>query len=136
MDWNWCSDPLFRKMGAKRPDEARVIFSHAIVSIFILTMIIGLTAFLFRTELAYLLGANADTFQYTAGYMNVMLLFGFVFTVENTFSILVRNDGGPNLSMVALVATAFVNIGLNYVFLFVLDYGVEVLRRQLLLGHL
>ena len=95
---------------------------------------IGLIAFLFRTELAYLLGANADTFQYTAGYMKVMLLFGFIFTVENTFSILVRNDGGPNLSMIALVATAVVNIGLNYVFLFVLDYGVEGAAAATVIG--
>lgn len=123
-------------MGAKRPGEARVIFSHAIVSIFILTMIIGLIAFLFRTELAYLLGANIDTFEYTAGYMNVMLLFGFIFTVENAFSILVRNDGGPNLSMIALVATALVNIGLNYVFLYVLDYGVEGAAAATIIGAL
>ncbi|MBO0587127.1 MATE family efflux transporter [Sporosarcina sp. E16_8] len=122
------------KMGAKRPDEARVIFSHAIVAIFILTIMIGLIAFLFRTELAYLLGANADTFEYTAGYMKVMLLFGFIFTVENTFSILVRNDGGPNLSMIALIATAVVNIGLNYVFLFVLDYGVEGAAAATVIG--
>lgn len=121
-------------MGAKRPDKARVIFSHAIVSIFILTLIVGLTAFVFRTELAYLLGANADTFQYTAGYMKVMLLFGFIFTVENAFSILVRNDGGPNLSMIALVATAVINIGLNYVFLFVLDYGVEGAAAATVIG--
>ncbi|AMQ05955.1 MATE family efflux transporter [Sporosarcina psychrophila] len=121
-------------MGAKRPDKARVIFSHAIVSIFILTLIVGLTAFVFRTELAYLLGANADTFQYTAGYMKVMLLFGFIFTVENAFSILVRNDGGPNLSMIALVATAVVNIGLNYVFLFILDYGVEGAAAATVIG--
>jgi len=121
-------------MGAKRSGEARVIFSHAIVSIFILTMIIGLTAFMFRTELAYLLGANADTFQYVAGYMNVILLFGFIFTVENAFSILVRNDGAPNLSMIALIATALVNIGLNYVFLFVLDYGVAGAAGATIIG--
>lgn len=121
-------------MGAKRHDEARVIFSHAIVTIFILTMMIGLSAFVFRTEIAYLLGANADTFQYTAGYMKVMLLFGFIFTVENTFSILVRNDGGPNLSMIALAATSVVNIGLNYVFLFVLDYGVEGAAAATVIG--
>lgn len=122
------------EMGAKRPDKARVIFSHAIVSIFIFTVIIGLTAFLFRTELAYLLGANAETFPYVAGYMNVMLLFGFIFTIENAFSILVRNDGGPNLSMVALVATSLVNIGLNYVFLFILDYGVMGAASATIIG--
>lgn len=112
------------EMGAKRPDQARIIFSHAIISIFIFTVIIGLTAYSFRTELAYLLGANEETFPYVAGYMNVMLLLGFIFTIENAFSILVRNDGAPNLSMIALVATAVVNILLNYVFLFILDYGV------------
>ena len=122
------------EMGAKRPDKARVIFSHAMVTIFILTIIIGLFAFLFRTKLAYLLGANADTFPYVADYMNVMLLFGFVFTIENAFSILVRNDGGPNLSMIALVATSLVNIGLNYIFLFVLDYGVAGAAAATVIG--
>ena len=121
-------------MGAKRPEEARVIFSHAVVSIFVLTIIIGLFAFLFRTKLAYLLGANADTFPYVADYMNVMLLFGFVFTIENAFSILVRNDGGPNLSMIALITTSIVNIVLNYVFLFVLDYGVAGAAAATVIG--
>ncbi|MEG0260117.1 MAG: MATE family efflux transporter, partial [Lysinibacillus sp.] len=103
---------------------------------FILTLIIGLTAFTFRTELAYFLGANADTFAYTSGYLNVMLLFGFVFTVENAFSILVRNDGGPNTAMIALISTSVVNIVLNYVFLFVLDYGVEGAAIATVLGAL
>lgn len=111
-------------MGAKKPGEARVIFSHAIIAIFAFTMIIGLCAYYFKTEIAYFLGANADTFPYVMEYMNVLLLFGFVFTVENTLSILVRNDGSPNLAMVALITSAVVNIGLNYIFLFVLDYGV------------
>ncbi len=122
------------EMGAKRPEQARIIFSHAMATIFILTLIIGVTAFLFRTKLAYLLGANADTFPFVADYMNVMLLFGFVFTIENAFSILVRNDGGPNLSMIALVTTSLVNIGLNYVFLFVLDYGVAGAAAATVIG--
>ncbi|KAA0955340.1 MATE family efflux transporter [Planococcus sp. ANT_H30] len=123
-------------MGAKRPDQARIIFSHAITSIFVLTIIIGLTAFIFRTELAYLLGANVDTFEYTSDYLNVMLLFGFVFTVENTFSILVRNDGGPNTAMIALISTSVVNIILNYVFLFILDFGVKGAAFATILGGL
>ncbi|MFJ7936677.1 MATE family efflux transporter [Sporosarcina sp. NPDC096371] len=121
-------------MGAKKPDEARVIFSHAIIAIFVFTTLIGLAAFYFRTDIAYLLGANADTFPYVTEYMNVLLLFGFVFTVENTLSILVRNDGGPNLSMIALVTSAIVNIGLNYIFLFVLDLGVTGAAAATIIG--
>lgn len=111
-------------MGAKRVDEARVVFSHAIVSIFAVTLLIGLLAFPFRTELAYLLGANAETYPYVADYLYLMLLFGFVFTLENALSILVRNDGSPNLAMVSLVTTSLLNIMLNYIFLFILDFGV------------
>lgn len=112
-------------MGAKRPEEAKTVFSHAMLSIFIVTLIIGLVAFPFRTELAYLLGANAETYPYVADYLYLMLLFGFVFTIENALSIMVRNDGSPNLAMVALVITALLNIGLNYIFLFRLDFGVK-----------
>ncbi|WP_284141377.1 MULTISPECIES: MATE family efflux transporter [unclassified Virgibacillus] len=111
-------------MGAKKTKEAQVVFSHAIVSIFLLTFVIGLIAFLFREPLAYMLGANGDTFPYVSEYLLVILLFGFCFTIENTFSIFVRNDGGPNLAMAALVIGAVANILLNYVFLFKLNLGV------------
>lgn len=123
-------------MGAKRLDQARIIFSHAISTIFILTLIIGFTAFMFRTELAYLLGANADTFEYTSAYLNIQLVFGFIFTVENAFSILVRNDGGPNTAMTALITTSVVNIILNYVFLFKLNLGVTGAAIATVLGAL
>lgn len=112
-------------MGAKRTAEARVVFSHAMASIFAVTLIIGLVAFPFRTEFAYLLGANAETYPYVSDYLYLMLLFGFVFTMENALSIMVRNDGSPNLAMVSLITTSLLNIGLNYLFLFVLDFGVK-----------
>lgn len=54
-----------------------------------------------------------------------MLLFGVSITVENTLSIFIRNDGAPNLAMVALASTSILNIILNYLFLFVFDYGVK-----------
>lgn len=111
-------------MGADDERKAQTIFTHAIISIFLFTLLIGLTAFLFRNPLAYTLGANETTFPYVADYLLVILLFGFIFTVENTFSIFVRNDGAPNLSMAGLIVTSVVNIVLNYIFLFILDYGV------------
>lgn len=121
-------------MGAKEFDKARIIFSHAMISIFIFTVIIGVLSYTFRTELAFFLGANAETLPFVTDYMNILLLFGFVFTVENAFSIMVRNDGAPNLAMVALIATAVVNIVLNYVFLFVLDYGIAGSAAATIIG--
>lgn len=111
-------------MGAKKMAQAQAIFTQALVLIFIVTLFLGIIAFLFREPLAYILGANAQTYPYVSDYMTVLLLFGFVFTIENVFSVFIRNDGGPNVSMAALVIAAIANIALNYLFLYVFDYGV------------
>ncbi|CAD2079583.1 MATE family efflux transporter [Phocicoccus pinnipedialis] len=122
------------EMGAKRTEEARIVFSNAITSIFIVTLIIAIVAYINQIKLAYALGANSDTYVYVADYMSIMLIFGFIFTIENVFSVMVRNDGGPNLSMVALVITSLVNIALNYIFLFKLDYGVKGAAAATVIG--
>lgn len=111
-------------MGANKKKRAQFIFTHSLVLIFGATLIIGLIAFLFREPLAYALGANEETYPFVSRYMNVLLLFGFVFTIENAFSVFVRNDGDPNLAMLALIITAFSNIALNYVFLYKFNLGV------------
>ncbi|WJY27572.1 MATE family efflux transporter [Sporosarcina trichiuri] len=112
-------------MGGKDPEEGRRIFSHALVSIILITIIIGVIAYAARTPLAYLLGANAKTLPFVSDYLYVILIFGVILTAENMLSIFIRNDGGPTLAMSALIATSVLNIVLNYLFLFVYDFGVQ-----------
>ncbi|MBP1968314.1 putative MATE family efflux protein [Virgibacillus natechei] len=111
-------------MGERKAKYAQFIFTHSLVLIAGITIIIGLTAFTFQEQLAYMLGSNEETFPYTIDYLNIMLLFGFFFTLENALSTFVRNDQNPNLAMIALVITALSNIGINYYFLYVLNLGV------------
>ncbi|OXS80166.1 MATE family efflux transporter [Domibacillus enclensis] len=112
-------------MGAAETKQARAIFTQALVLVFSITIFIAVAAYSFREPLVYALGANKETYPYASEYMTVMLLFGFVFTIESVFSVFVRNDGGPNLAMTALVTMALANIILNYVFLFKLNWGVS-----------
>ncbi|GMX62385.1 multidrug efflux MATE transporter FepA [Paenibacillus elgii] len=113
-----------RSLGAKNVEQARSIFTHSLTLIFSLTLLLAGIAYLFREKLAVFLGANNETMPYTMEFMTVLLSFGFVVTVQNAFSIFVRNDANPNLAMISLLVTAVCNIGLNYVLLFVLDFGV------------
>ncbi|MEC5423221.1 MATE family efflux transporter [Virgibacillus sp. C22-A2] len=121
-------------MGSKQTKQARFIFTHSLVLIIVFTIIIGLTAFIFREKLAFLLGANEETFPFTIGYLKVMLLFGFIFTLENALSIFVRNDQNPNLAMISLIVTSTANIGINYYFLYVLNLGVAAVAAGTLLA--
>lgn len=112
-------------MGQRDMTTAKQIFTKSITIILLITMVIGYTAFTFKDQLVYALGANAETFPYAADYINIMLLFGFVFTIENALTIFVRNDGDPNTSMYAQITFAVANIVLNYVTLYVLEWGVQ-----------
>ncbi|WP_167629881.1 MATE family efflux transporter [Listeria valentina] len=112
-------------LGEKKVGLAQVIFTRSILMVLAITVLLAIFAFVFRIPLAYTLGANEETIPYVMEYMNVLLLFGFVLTLENILSIFVRNDGDPNLAMIALIVTALMNILLNYIFLFILDLGVK-----------
>jgi putative MATE family efflux protein len=112
-------------MGKKDPTTAKQIFTKSITIILLITMVIGYTAYTFKDKLVFALGANTETFPFAADYMNIILLFGFVFTIENALTIFVRNDGNPNTSMYAQITFAVANIVLNYVTLYVLEWGVR-----------
>ncbi|MFC3773572.1 MATE family efflux transporter [Paenibacillus sp. GCM10012303] len=113
-----------RHLGAKQVKQAQSVFTHSLALIFSLTLIIAGIAYVFRHNLAVFLGANDDTMPYVMEFMNVLLAFGFIVTVQNTFNIFVRNDGNPNLAMISLIVTSVCNVVLNYLFLFVLDFSV------------
>ncbi|WP_141504626.1 MATE family efflux transporter [Paenibacillus luteus] len=111
-------------MGAKQITKAKQIFSQSITLIVLITLAIGIIAFIFREPLIYALGANDETYPYVAAYLNIKLLFGFVYTLENTLSVFVRNDGSPNRSMAAQITFALSNIIINYLVLYVFELGV------------
>ncbi|ECL7896386.1 TPA: multidrug efflux MATE transporter FepA [Listeria innocua] len=111
-------------IGEKNVPKAQSIFTNAILAVVSITVVIAILAFIFKVPLAYFLGANDETIGYVLEYMNILLIFGFALTLENILSIFVRNDGDPNLSMIALIVTAISNVILNYLFLFVFEWGV------------
>ncbi|WP_212980420.1 MATE family efflux transporter [Paenibacillus azoreducens] len=111
--------------GAKNIKQAQQIFTHSLILIFVFTMLVAVTAYLLRVPLAYALGANQDTLPYALEYMTVLLTYGFIITIQNAFSLFVRNDGNPNLAMISMVVSAVLNIILNYFFLYVLNMSVK-----------
>src|SRR5699024_1143299 len=70
-------------------------------------------------------GANDSIISYVNDYLPIILLFGFIFVLENILSIFIRNDGNPTRAMTGLIVTAIVNIILNYLFIFIFQWGVR-----------
>jgi putative MATE family efflux protein len=112
-------------MGERNIRGAKGIFSLAVVSVTVIAILVGMIGFSNVGYISNLLGANDETFYYVVDYLSILFLFGWMMALQQVLSVFVRNDGSPNLSMIALGATAIVNIGLNYYMIFILGLGVR-----------
>lgn len=112
-------------LGQNNPHHAKKIFTHSVILAIATTGLIIIFSLLFEQQLAYLFGANDSIISYVDGYLHIILVFGLVFVLENILSIFIRNDGNPMLAMLGVIVTSVVNIGLNYLFIFIFHWGVK-----------
>lgn len=70
------------------------------------------------------LGANNETLASTSIYLQTILFFSPFFILNNTLQSFVRNDGDPSLAMSGMMIGSFLNILLDYIFIFPLDMGM------------
>ncbi|MEG0472967.1 MAG: MATE family efflux transporter [Solibacillus sp.] len=112
-------------LGENNPKKAQSIFTQ---SFFLATFIVGILVVFSlwkQKEIAYLFGASDEIYPYVKDYLQIILLFGVIYVIENILSIFIRNDGNPKLAMLGLGITSILNIVFNYVFIFMMDMGVK-----------
>ena len=70
------------------------------------------------------LGADGAVFEMCETYLRVLLIFSPMFIANSVVMCFVRNDGAPQLAMLAMLAGSFSNILLDYIFIFPLGMGI------------
>jgi putative MATE family efflux protein len=112
------------KFGENKYEEGNNIFLQSLFLIVFITGIVSIIGVLFPVQLARILGASEGLVKGTAQYLRYYLIFGLGFSGSLALSAFVRNDGNPNLSMIALIVGAITNIALDYTFIFILNFGI------------
>lgn len=112
-------------LGEGNKKRAHQLFTLAFTTMLAVVLTLVLILLLNLKDIAYIFGASDVTYPYVQEYLHVILLFGVFYTIENLLSIFIRNDGNPKLAMMGLITTSILNIILNYVFIFMLHYGVK-----------
>lgn len=112
-------------VGKNEVEKARRIFTLSFTLAIIISLFISLISILMMEKMAYIFGANDAIIDLVLEYMFVILLFGVIFVLESVLSVFVRNDGNPMLAMTGLIVAAVVNVILNYIFIFILGWGVK-----------
>lgn len=110
--------------GQGRSDAVDQVFTNALclaLSLAVIFFGLGLGC---SGPIARMLGADDAVFGMSRTYLQVLLLFSPMFLLNNVLLCFVRNDGAPQLSMAAMVCGSFVNIILDYIFVFPLHMGI------------
>lgn len=113
-------------LSAAQPQDKvhRTIFTHALYLGIVAAVIFSVAGALFPSNIASLLGADADTIGYAKDYIRILLVFSPLFLCNNILLCFVRNDGSPRLSMTGMIVGSLTNIVLDYVFIYPLGMGM------------
>ena len=105
-------------------EEVNRIFTNTVYLAILFSAVFTLLGFFFSKELAVFLGADRNVLQMTDTYLRWLMLFAPVFILNDVLLCFVRNDGSPQLSMIAMVIGSFSNIVLDYIFIFPMHMGI------------
>lgn len=100
------------------------IYTHTIYLAVLSSILFAVIGLFGSEQLAAVLGADESVKAMTATYLRWLLLFSPMFILNAVLLCFVRNDGSPQLSMIAMLAGSLMNIILDYIFIFPLQMGI------------
>lgn len=121
---NGAASYLSRLLGKGDKEKANQVASTALYSSITVGAIIIIFSMIFLRPILKLLGATDSIMPYAVTYASIYIV-SCIFNVFNvTMNNIVTSEGAAKTTMLALMAGAILNIGLDPVFIYVLDMGV------------
>lgn len=110
--------------GQKDPSAANRTYTQNMVIVLLVSLTLSATVLLNRTRIAVFLGADEETLPYVTSYIGAIACFAVFFMLSYYFEILIKADGKPKLATLIIITGAVANCILDYVFIFVIPWGV------------
>ena len=111
-------------LGQNQGEKANSLFSQNIVLLTCVGLTITVLVFVFLEPFAVLLGAKGVTYQYTIDYLRGLAPFALCFIISYNMEVLIKTDGYPRLAILTVVTGCLANCVLDYIAIFLLDWGV------------
>ena len=115
---------IARYIGAKNYDQANNAGLHGIVLSVIVSAIFTIIIEGFMVPILQFMGAG-DTIQYAMDYSYIIFGFLFIFVYSGVASAIFRSEGDMRRATIAIAVTAIMNIILDPVFIYVLNFGIS-----------
>lgn len=112
-------------LGAKRQEDAEQFIGTGMTLMSLVGLVIMGLVLAFKTPVLLLCGATDNVLPYAQAYLGTTA-FGLPFLLFTyAGSILIRADSSPSYSMFCSVTGAILNVVLDWLFLFVFDWGIR-----------
>ena len=115
---------IARNIGAGNYDQANNAGLHGIVLAVIISVIFTVLIEAFMVPILQFMGAG-DTIQYAMDYSYIIFGFLFVFVYSGVASAIFRSEGDMRRATIAIAVTAIMNIILDPIFIYVLNFGIS-----------
>lgn len=123
-------------LGKKDFVRMRYVYTHSMLSNFLLSFVFTLIGLMMPLSVASLLCDNEHLLQPTLEYLQPMLYGAPAYMMMWTISLMISVDGSPRLASVAIVVDNAVNLGLDLVFIQLLNWGIAGSSTATVVGHL
>ena len=111
-------------LGQNQGEKANSLFTQNTVLLTCVGLTITVLVFVFLEPFARLLGADGVTYQYTIDYLKGLAPFAVCFIVSYNMEVLIKTDGYPRIAILTVITGCLTNCVLDYVAIFILDWGV------------
>ncbi len=111
-------------LGKKDYKWAEDILGNSLLLTFFFGFLFVTGGYVFMDRILTMFGASAETIGYAREYMDIVLPGMFMTTLSFNLTGLMRATGYPTKSMWIMAGGAILNIGLDALFIYVLDWGI------------
>ncbi len=113
------------QLGKGDKQRADEYFTLCLFLSLIVAISISILGFIFLDPIINLLGATDQIRSLVYDYLHIIMIFTPFYVMAYVFEIMVKADGIPQLSTILMVFSAFINIFLDYIFIFKYLMGVK-----------
>ncbi len=111
-------------IGKEKEFEAKQIYTITAITMLCASVMIAVSGIIFAEQIANFLGASGATRQGVIDYLRYVFIFTPGYIGEAYYSVFVRNDKSPRISMMATFIGCVLNIILDICFVIILDMGM------------
>ncbi len=113
------------RLGDNNHDEAEAILGNAVTLIVIISIVTTCLSLIFLDRLLLMFGASPTILPYAREFIRIILLGSVFQYIIFGLPTIIRAEGNPRIAMNILLINVGINIALDFIFIYVLRWGVR-----------